>query len=136
MREQLLAYLLNDLDPAERKRVEDAIAADPALAEELEHLRECLTGSEQEAEPVTTPPTKLASRTCSFVEHAIERSKSFCNPLTQAEGLSESQDGCSARSKWSYSDLIIGACILLALAALLIPAIGERPPLVSPSMVA
>lgn len=125
MREQLLAYLLNDLDPAERKSVEDAIAADPKLAEELEHLRECLAGSEQEAEPAVTPPTKLASRTCSFVEHAVERSKSFCKSSPSAARLSESHDGCSARSRWSYADLIIGTCILLALAALLLPAIGE-----------
>lgn len=125
MREQLLAYLLNDLDPAERNRVEDAIAADPKLAEELEHLRECLAGSEQEAEPVVTPPTKLASRTCSFVEHAVERSKSFCKSPSHAASLSESHDGCAARSRWSYTDLVVGACILLALGALLMPALGE-----------
>lgn len=125
MKEQLLAYLLNDLEPAERQSVEDALAADPSLAEELEHLRKCLGASDKEPEQVASPPTKLALRTCSFVEHAIARSKSFCKSTSDAAALSESHDGCAARSRWSCIDLAVGICVLLALGALLIPALHE-----------
>ncbi len=125
MREQLLAYLLNDLNAEERQAVEEALSRDPALAKELEHLRECLEAGCEETEEVVPPPSKLASRTCSFVEHAIAKSKSLCQPSSAEVGLSESRDGCTARSKWSFADLIVGACILLAIGALLLPALGE-----------
>ncbi len=44
MRERLLAYLFGQLDDAERREVEDAIARDPRLQAELECLRKCLDG--------------------------------------------------------------------------------------------
>ncbi|TWU30328.1 hypothetical protein [Bythopirellula polymerisocia] len=126
MREQLLAYLLNDLDPAERQSVEDALADDPALVEELDHLRSCLETSSKEAEPAATPPTKLASRTCSFVEHAIKRSRSFCISAPHVASLSESRDGCTSRRRWTYADLGAAICVLLALGALVMPALREN----------
>jgi hypothetical protein len=78
MREQLLAYLLDDLNPAERSTVEAALADSPELQQELEKLRECLGCCESPAEP-EPEPTQLASRTCHFVEHAIQKSKVLCN---------------------------------------------------------
>lgn len=127
MREQLLAYLLDDLNPAERSSVEAALAESPELQQELEKLRECLGGCESpapEQEPAQAPQ-HLASRTCNFVEHAIQKSKVLCNHSTGLKTLSESHDPLVKPTRWSPADIGVGICVLLALAALVFPAIKQ-----------
>lgn len=124
MRDQLLGYLLDDLPPEERAEVEQALAEDPELATELEHLRECLEASQSEERPVK-PPTCLASRTCSFVEHAVRKSQLLGRRAEPATSLSESREGLAAPRSWSYTDLAAAACVLVALGALLLPAVRE-----------
>jgi hypothetical protein len=121
MREQLLAYLLDDLNPAERSSVEAALAESPELQQELEKLRECLGGCE--ASVVDQEPVQLASRTCHFVEHAIQKSKVLCNHSAGLKTLSESHDPLVKPTRWSAADIGVGICVLLALAALVFPSL-------------
>jgi hypothetical protein len=128
MRERLLAYLLNDLDPAERAAVDAELAADPELQQELDKLRDCLASCEEPCNAAEeTPPPQLASRTCCFVDHAIQKSKALCHHAGEAKSLSESRDPLVSRSRWSLLDIGVATCVLVALAALLFPALrGNR----------
>jgi hypothetical protein len=122
MREQLLAYLLDDLKPDERSSVEAALADSPELQQELEKLRECLGSCES---PVDCEPVQLASRTCHFVEHAIQKSKAICGQSEHAKTLSESHDPLVKPTRWSLADIGVGICVLLALAALVFPTLKQ-----------
>ena len=132
MKERLLAYLLDDLNPAERSAVDEALASDPALQQELDKLRECLGCCEAEAEPEPpqVPPPQLASRTCHFVEHAIKKSQALCHHSTaakslSAKSLSESHDPLVARKRWSFADIAVGLGVIAALGALTFPALHD-----------
>lgn len=122
MREQLLAYLLDDLNADERSSVEAALADNPELQQELEKLRECLGGCEA---PVDVEPMQLASRTCHFVEHAIQKSKAMCGHSGHVKTLSESHDPLVKPNRWSAVDIGVGICVLLALAALVFPTLKQ-----------
>jgi type II secretory pathway pseudopilin PulG len=137
MRERLIAYLLSDLDPAERSALETQLAADPQLRQELEKVRQCLSpydegscnedscGEGSEAGQAVPPP-QLASRTCCFVDHAIQKSKLLCHHSESSKSLSESRDPCMKRSRWSLLDIGVALGILAALAALLFPALRDN----------
>lgn len=122
MREKLLAYLLDDLDPTERSAIEATLADDPALQQELEKLRVCLGQCEEAPELEAVPPDQLVSRTCCFVDRAIQKSKALCSQ-SGGKFLSESRDPLTGRKRWSVIDLAAGACVLVALGALMMPAL-------------
>lgn len=127
MREKLLAYLLNDLDEAGRRAVEEAIEHDASLAEEMERLRDCLDSCdcEQEKEQTPQPPSELATRTCCFVERAIAHSRALCAGASKGPALSESHDGPVANKRWSVVDAAVGVCVLLMLGGMLFPALRD-----------
>lgn len=124
MRDELLAYLLDDLDPEQRARIEARIAEDPIWQHELERLRACVEHScdcEGEQDPT---PDDLVKRTCCFVQEASSRGQ--LSPATLPAKLSESWDEAPATQRhWSLIDLAMAASILLALGSLLLPAIQE-----------
>ena len=55
MRERLLGYLLDALEPEERQAVEDALARDPKLQRELEVLADSLEPLEASGDDVEPP---------------------------------------------------------------------------------
>ncbi len=126
MKGRLLAYLLDDLDAAQRAELETALQSDPLLQAELDRLRICLDACHDNSECADIPPLQLATRTCSFVQRALQCSQSLCQRSTNVKTLSESHDGLITRERWSWADLTVGACILLALGALLLPALREN----------
>lgn len=123
MRERLLAYLLNDMTAAERAAVEAELAADAELQQELDKLRECLDSDSADCPIAETPPPQLASRTCCFVDHAIQKSKALRYHPPGARALSESHDPLVRRRKWSVYDIGAGICVLIALGALVMPSL-------------
>lgn len=129
MRERLVAYLLNDLDPAGRSALEAELAASPELQQELEKVRQCLGLCDDDCDNATAispdevPPPQLASRTCCFVDHAIQKSKAICQHGASAKSLSESHDPLVRRQKWSALDIGAGIGVLVALGALVIPSL-------------
>lgn len=117
MRDQLLAYLLDDADPEQRRRIEEHLANDPTWQHEYEKLKQCLEAHQEPPEKTTCPPPDLVDRTCSLVRKV---SDSQCDIQ-----LSESSDGCKGRRRWSAVDLIVAASVLVAIGALLFPALVE-----------
>jgi hypothetical protein len=133
MRERLIAYLLSDLDPADRSALEAELAADPQLRQELEKVRQCLGACDESCDAdanVEVPPPQLASRTCCFVDHAIQKSKALCHHGGAANSLkylSENHDPVVRRPRWSVYDVGAGLCVAAAVCALVFPSLqGAR----------
>jgi hypothetical protein len=126
MRDQLLAYLLDDLEPDQRAALENALRIDPQLAAELERMRACLAGDEAACEGEQSPPPGLVSRTCSLVERAIHCRADLAGPRSGNVSLSETRDTSVARNRWTLADLVVAAGIVLALGAMFFPALREN----------
>ncbi|MCH2113521.1 MAG: DUF1559 domain-containing protein [Pirellulales bacterium] len=136
MRDALLAYLLEDMEPDERARVEARLQSDPIWQHELERLRRCTIAYQADPESETCPPEDLVHRTCSFVQQAVRSTPAaskqgdHCplprhqSPTTPAS-LTESREPSTHRQTWSWSDITVTAGILLAVGMLLLPALGE-----------
>jgi hypothetical protein len=124
MREDLLGYLLNALDDAERERVEDALRRDPELQRRLEELHEQLLWlADDEAEP----PPHLTDKTCDLVaaqqRHAAgepPRPTPLVDPADRAR-----RELLGGSHSASLTDLVIGAGIFLAASFLFFPAIAN-----------
>jgi hypothetical protein len=124
MRERLIAYLLYDLEPAERAALEAELAANPQLQHELEKVRQCLASCDDDPQTgAEIPPPQLASRTCCFVDHAIQKSKSLSHPTAVTKSLSENHEPLVRRQKWSAFDIGAAICVLVALGALIFPSL-------------
>jgi len=119
MREDLLGYLLNALDKAERQRVFEALQKDPQLRQELETVRRDLRPLDATNRDYN-PPVGLAELTCDLVEgyaeqHAvgvpqeIESRRSHC-----WRGRLAARDACVPAHGWSAADTIVVMGILLA----------------------
>jgi len=66
VREQLLGYLLEALEPDERHRLEAELLQDPTLQRDLEELNDSLEPLRLTEDP-PEPPTGLAERTCQMI---------------------------------------------------------------------
>lgn len=66
MDEQLLGYLLESLEPGERRRLEAELARDTALQRALEAMNDSLEPLRLAPDP-PDPPAGLAQRTCQMV---------------------------------------------------------------------
>ena len=125
MRDELLAYLLNEVDSEQRRRIEHHLKHDPTWQDELERLRKYTEAHESDPQGADSPPEDLVHRTCSFVQRAVrEGNCSSPEGLTPAS-LSEIQDRCANVRRWSLADLAVGMSILLVLGMLLLPALRE-----------
>ena len=115
MRDQLIAYLLDDLPEEERERIEERLKNDPIWQNELERLRECI--KDYAADPnLCRPPSDLVNRTCRYVR---KNADSVDQPL----GLSESREGFVGKKRWSLLDLAVAATVLIVMGSLLFPAL-------------
>ncbi|MEM8947124.1 MAG: DUF1559 domain-containing protein [Planctomycetota bacterium] len=125
MRDELLAYLLNDLDENERSRVEQRLEVDPIWQHELERLRRYVEEAQQaESFQEEHLPADLVNRTCSFVQKAS--SQGTLSPAVLPTKLSESQDAAAPQKKrWTIIDFAVVASILTIMATLLVPAIRD-----------
>lgn len=130
MREDLLGYLLNALDNAERQRVFEALQKDPHLRQQLEILRRHLrpldaTNVEFE------PPAALAELTCDLVEgYAAERplavpAKRQKRSAGWTRLRSTACETCLPSGTWSAADSIVMAGVLLAVSLIFFPAIAS-----------
>lgn len=131
MKDQLLAYLLDDLSLAQRQRIEQQLETDPVWRDELERLRSCLAnssseGHESNAPPCVCPPDDLVDRTCSLVRQAIDQNRVVPSQIVATPvSLTESCDSMSSTRRWPWADITIGAAVLLVVAALVFPALRE-----------
>lgn len=111
MREDLIAYALGELDDDDRRRVEQALADDPELAEELAHVRRCL-GEQEDCEEARLP-RGLADRT---LAGCLDPEPADTRPST-ALGIS------AAAGFMSPVDMTVAVGILITIGCLLTPAL-------------
>lgn len=133
MREDLLGYLLNALDDAERARVEEALRRSPELQRQLEELKEKLLPID-EGQPEFEPPPGLADRTCDVVEEAADMPVELFQSRA-ARGNSErptrywtfrgGQSMAGGGRRWSVADAITVVASLSIAAMLFFPAIAN-----------
>ena len=125
MRDELLAYLLNDLDDEQRLRIEARLESDPIWRHELERLRSYVEEAyTTEAAEEDAPPEDLVHRTCSFVKQAS--AQGALSPAVLPASLTESQEVAAPRNRrFSLLDFAAVACIFLVLGSLLFPALRK-----------
>jgi prepilin-type processing-associated H-X9-DG protein len=112
MDEHLVGYLLDALDPDERRQVEAHLRAHPESRGQLNRLRELLQPLSSDLHPVE-PPGGLWVRT-------LARIAEFqCRHLPAAPAPPASRAVAPPRSSWRPADLLVAASILLCLALLL-----------------
>jgi hypothetical protein len=139
MREHLLGYLLEALEPTEHDLVAVRLNEDPRLQAELVCLREKLEPLAADARP-HEPPAGLADRTCGYVAAVSggAAGPGAANPGTGGPGSwanspsnVPSAAGCVKRpavaapaSAWRMQDLLVAGGIAIAACMLVFPAIA------------
>ncbi len=145
MREELLAFLLDDLNTEQRCQVEEHLREDPDWQQEYDRLRECLRNSVSEEEDPAELPGDLARRTCTLIENVEQDGSS--DPMTSAQRIrafeqtgfehigtfgqsgpitkSDTREAapCAHAHRCSLIDLTIAFGTLAILAMLLLPAL-------------
>ncbi|MEM6798027.1 MAG: DUF1559 domain-containing protein [Planctomycetota bacterium] len=126
MREQLVSYLLGELEAAEAADVETRLQSDPKLREQLDKLRECLpcdtSVGEESAELAgpCEPPSGLADRTADSVHDLILGLAS-----TPAANAATGEDAPRCSHSFTLVDAGVAAGVILALGMMLLPALQE-----------
>jgi hypothetical protein len=124
MRELLIGYLLDALEPEERARVEALLASDPALRAELAELRALVLPLDEDPEHLD-PPTGLAERTC-------DRVLAACHDADDAKGddlpgnhlpMPARHDHAERRHGWRLHDSLVATGITVAAALMVFPAL-------------
>jgi hypothetical protein len=116
MGEDLLGYLLNAVDGAERRRIEAVLRRDPQLRSKLAALREQLRTSN--ADGNLEPPEGLVEQTCDLVQGYDQLRRS------RPEWFHE-RFGSSGTRFWSLGDCLMFAGLVLVSAMLFFPAIAN-----------
>jgi hypothetical protein len=111
MREQLIGYLLDALEPAEQEQVQTQLNRDPQLQRELELLSRSLLPLAADRE-FLEPPRGLAERTCAYVAQ-------------QAAPVSLPAAPAPVARQWSMADMVVAAGIFLAASLLFFPAMSQ-----------
>jgi prepilin-type processing-associated H-X9-DG protein len=117
METNLPGYILGSLEPDERRRVEQQLKTDPTAREQLQRLRQALAPLADDSDDAAPPPG-LVHRTLARIEN-LEQQR-----LPAAPAVSAAQRGGGRRS-WRRADVLVAACLLICLGALIPPAIAN-----------
>jgi hypothetical protein len=123
MREQLIRFLLGELDEDERRELRAELKANPELQRELEQLRSCFASNQEEDDDESLPPGSLAERTSRLVKR--------CDEDDFEAIASEHRHGSSAGEPpagvlgWSLADLTVAGGVMLAVSMLVFPALRD-----------
>src|SRR4051794_14039913 len=121
MREQLIRYLLGELDADERRDLQSRLKSSPELRAELEQLRSCFAASQDEDLYAPDAPTGLAARTAGRVADSGDFSNSVAGRTdSQLAHAGDSQGGILG---WSLADLTVAGGVMLAVSMLIFPAL-------------
>jgi len=116
MRQNLIGYLLQAIEPDEHAAVEQHLKNDPALRDDCELLRACLAPLAHDKEH-HAPPPGLASRCCDFIYTRTDVMPAAVTAAGDARPIN--------RRRWSWLDMTVGGAIAVAVAVLLVPAIYQ-----------
>jgi hypothetical protein len=121
MREQLIRYLLGELDSDEQRELRAMLRENPELQKELAHLRECFAETlEDELERL--PPGGLAQRTAERVSNSDEYELEMAS---QPASMRDGNDSPSGMLGWSLADLAVAGGVILAVSMLVFPALRD-----------
>jgi hypothetical protein len=121
MREQLIRYLLGELDADERRDLQSRLKSNPELRAELEQLRSCFASSQDEDLFAPDAPRGLAARTAGRVAGGEGPSGSLSTRSTGQ--LSHASDAPAGLLGWSLADLTVAGGVMLAVSMLIFPAL-------------
>jgi hypothetical protein len=110
MDENLVGYLLNALDPETSRDVESHLRQDPEARRRLDLLRQGLQPLALDRDAIEPPPG-LADRT-------LARVVELRRDLPHAPPASAERFGGGERSWWRRADVLVAACLLIALLGL------------------
>jgi hypothetical protein len=122
MLEQLIRYLLGELDDDELVDLRARLKESPELQRELAHLRECFDANQtDDAEPL--PSGSLAARTTQRIANSDEYElEQMC---AGTKRLSSAADPPAGVLGWSLADLTVAVGVTLAVSMLVFPAIRD-----------
>jgi hypothetical protein len=121
MREQLIRYLLGELDVEQRREVRALLRDNPELQKELEHLRECFAANQDDdIEPL--PPGRLAERTADRVTSSDDFELEVASSRS---GMTPSSEPPTGILGWSLADLTVAGGVMLAVSMLVFPALRD-----------
>jgi hypothetical protein len=120
MREQLIRYLLGELDADERRDLQSRLKTSPELRAELEQLRSCFAASQDEDLFAPDAPSGLAARTAGRV---TGEDASNLLSTRSAGQLSHVGDPPAGFLGWSLADLTVAGGVILAVSMLIFPAL-------------
>jgi len=128
MRELLLGYLLGALEPHEIDLIEQRLANDPQLQQELHELAEKLLPL-SDADGEFDPPEGLADRTCDLVASYQNIPEPAATPAAPARSapaslLSHREPITPSRSLWRWADIVVTAAVVAGAALLFFPSIA------------
>jgi len=116
MDDNLLGYLLNSLDEAEHRQVEEYLQANPPARERLEALRQALAPLAEDRDSIVAPPN-LAVRCLAYVaEHCCRELPRSPLPTSRA---------VPSRPFWRRADVLVAASLLLAVLAFSFPLVAK-----------
>lgn len=126
MREQLVRYLLGELNPQEQEQLEACLRDSPELRREFEHLKKCLPGSCGEDDEFERPAA--AGVAAGLAERTLEKicGDGPCHerPHTAAE-IAAAYEGPTGTPSWSLADLTVAGGVFLAISMLFVPALRQ-----------
>ncbi len=115
--EELIAYMLGDANPQQRKRVEMGLANDEDLRARLSELRMVL-GQLNSCQISYEPPADLLATTMARIDDASKEARPL-KPVKEPLRLGSSHDGASEnrvrRTTWDSTALIACSAVLLCL---------------------
>src|SRR5436853_3595095 len=116
MNENLVGYLMDVLEPDQRRDVEVYLAQNPEARRQLELLRQALDPLAADGDG-TEPPPGLWVRTLGRVaEHR-------CRPLPAAPPPLTPRPPSAARGWWQRADVLVAASVLLCVMLLIPPGV-------------
>jgi hypothetical protein len=121
MREQLIRYLLGELDADERRELQSRLKSSPELRAELEQLRSCFAVSHDDELFGPDAPSGLATRTAGRV--AGDEGASDSPACRRGQQLSHAGDPPAGILGWSLADLTVAGGVMLAVSMLIFPAL-------------
>src|SRR4051812_25042183 len=111
MREQLIRYLLGELDADERRDLQSRLKSSPELRAELEQLRTCFAASQDEDLFAPDAPSGLAARTAGrVVSGEASNSNSLC--ARSGSQLSHASEAPAGILGWSLADLTVAGGVM------------------------
>jgi len=124
MRDQLVRYLLGELNIQEQEQLEAELRDSPELQRELAYLQSCLSvggGDDVERPRATDAPTGLAERTLDRI-----CGDGPCDEFPRsAAAVAAAYDPPAGSPSWSLADLTVAGGVFLAMSMLFLPALRQ-----------